>query len=56
MKHTYITDVCFAPLVVLPESESSLPKLCFPKETPRRKEKVGTEKKEREGGGRGGEG
>lgn len=46
VKQTYITDVCFAPLVVLPESESSLPKLCFPEETPRRKEKVGTGKRE----------
>ena len=40
VKQTCISDVCFASLTSLPESESSLPKLCFPKEIPKRKEKV----------------
>lgn len=40
VKQTCISDVCFASLVALPESDSSLPKLCFPKESPRRKEKT----------------
>ena len=40
VKQTCISEVCFASLVELPESDSSLPKLCFPKENPRRKQKV----------------
>lgn len=40
VKQTCISDVCFASLTSLPESESSLPKLCFPKEIPKRKEKI----------------
>lgn len=40
IKQTCISDVCFASLTLLPESESSLPKLSFPEESPRKKEKV----------------
>ena len=42
MKQTCISEVSFASLVAMPESESSLPKLSFPKENPRKKEKVCT--------------
>lgn len=40
IKQTCISDVCFASLILLPESESSLPKLSFPEESPRKKEKT----------------
>ena len=35
-----ISEVSFASLVAMPESDSSLPKLSFPKENARKKEKV----------------
>ena len=41
VKQTCISEVSFTSLVAMPESESTLPKLSFPKETPRKKEKVG---------------
>ena len=40
VKQTCISDVNFAPLVAMPDSDSSLPKLFFPKENPKRREKV----------------
>jgi len=40
LKQTCISEVSFASLVAMPESDSSLPKLSFPKENPRKKEKV----------------
>lgn len=40
VKQTCISDVNFAPLVAIPDSDSSLPKLFFPKENPKRREKV----------------
>lgn len=40
VKQTSISDVNFAPLVAMPDSDSSLPKLFFPKENPKRREKV----------------
>ncbi|XP_020623627.1 uncharacterized protein LOC110061133 [Orbicella faveolata] len=39
VKQTCISEVSFASLVAMPESDSSLPKLSFPKENPRKKEK-----------------
>lgn len=39
VKQTCISDVNFAPLVAMPDSDSSLPKLFFPKENPKRREK-----------------
>lgn len=40
VKQTCISDVNFAPLIAMPDSDSSLPKLFFPKENPKRREKV----------------
>ena len=40
VKQMCISEVSFASLVAMPESDSSLPKLSFPKENARKKEKV----------------
>ncbi|KAL9980549.1 hypothetical protein ACROYT_G009151 [Oculina patagonica] len=40
VKQTSISEVSFASLVAMPESDSSLPKLYFPKESSRKKEKA----------------